>query len=209
MGSPAFYRISSHSASQLHYFLRITITCGHGKFPSLEYSEHRSHHWHAPWKQVASTINREAVLRGNPALQMEEGDMRGSVETSAATGLETYVNGHSSGDQNGEGTHGVGKNVAANARVQRRRTSKACDHCNSSRRKCDGHKPCGYCVRKHVFLLFLFWFSFNTFTSVTSIFPRVTFARVLPYIFSSYLMRTSSQPWTSILTYRYRHKGFV
>jgi hypothetical protein len=79
---------------------------------------------------------------------MDEGDMRGNVEANAATSLETYVNGHESGDQNEDL---VGKSVAARRRVQRRRTSKACDHCNSSRRKCDGHLPCGYCVRKLVF----------------------------------------------------------
>jgi hypothetical protein len=79
---------------------------------------------------------------------MNEGGMRGNGETIAAPGLGTYVNGHNSGDQNEDL---VGKSVAAGARVRRRRTSKACDHCNSSRRKCDGHLPCGYCVRKLIF----------------------------------------------------------
>lgn len=27
----------------------------------------------------------------------------------------------------------------------RRRVGRACDHCNQSRRKCDGGRPCGYC----------------------------------------------------------------
>ncbi|RDW83464.1 hypothetical protein BP5796_04955 [Coleophoma crateriformis] len=29
----------------------------------------------------------------------------------------------------------------------KQRTSRACDHCNAARRKCDGHQPCAYCVR--------------------------------------------------------------
>jgi hypothetical protein len=37
----------------------------------------------------------------------------------------------------------------------RQRTSKACDHCNSARRKCDGRQPCSYCLREHPFIYFI------------------------------------------------------
>jgi hypothetical protein len=37
----------------------------------------------------------------------------------------------------------------------RQRISRACDHCNSSRRKCDGRRPCGHCLRKSEYRLYV------------------------------------------------------
>lgn len=39
---------------------------------------------------------------------------------------------------------------AARAQQVKRRISRACDRCNASRRKCDGKKPCGYCIRTFI-----------------------------------------------------------
>jgi hypothetical protein len=33
----------------------------------------------------------------------------------------------------------------------RQRISRACDHCNFARRKCDGRKPCAYCIRRSIY----------------------------------------------------------
>lgn len=72
-------------------------------------------------------------------MNMENGqlDLDGETNVGTSNDIDASVNANSISSENG----------TASAHV-RRRTSKACDHCNSARRKCDGRQPCGYCQRK-------------------------------------------------------------
>ncbi|KUJ09538.1 uncharacterized protein LY89DRAFT_787845 [Mollisia scopiformis] len=64
--------------------------------------------------------------------------------------MEDNTQGAGSGEGNVEDNYVANsaspENSTASSGV-RKRISKACDHCNSARRKCDGHQPCSYCLR--------------------------------------------------------------
>ncbi|OKL61005.1 hypothetical protein UA08_03677 [Talaromyces atroroseus] len=59
-----------------------------------------------------------------------------------------YHNAHSDSDNNNNSSNRSLANSQGGTteRRVRRRISRACDHCNASRRKCDGKRPCGHCL---------------------------------------------------------------